>query len=274
MKKIFNESHVFAGFHDWNEKDFFIQGFGYDNFNFIKPLKPFRIQKFYTIHFVLSGKGILNTNGKQYRVKKEDIFFLPPDSPISYYPDPDDPWQYIWFELNGENTEKYASVLGIDKDNPIIKSCDFMSAYYSLYSVISKLEKNLTVGYYEVLAAFYKFLDINTQRADNNSENFSETVISYLLCHYQNPRLSIEDISRDFRISHSYLCKIFKRDTGKPIVRHLTEIRLREACRLLKTTSLGIKEIAYSAGFSDEIYFMKVFKKNIGTTPKKYRNEN
>jgi AraC-like DNA-binding protein len=49
------------------------------------------------------------------------------------------------------------------------------------------------------------------------------------------------------------------------------EIRLDQACRLMKSTELTIEEIALKVGYSDYFYFNKVFKKHYGLTPARFK---
>lgn len=271
MENIFSRPALYAGFSRCPEHDFFITGIGYNNFKYIEPRTTGRIQHINTLHLVLAGSGTLNLGKKTYHVKSHDIFFIPPDVTLSYYPDSGNKWQYIWFEFVGANSEIYAEHMGLSAENPIKACNDYNTAFYGLYSIFKKLEHNGCVGYYEVLSSFYRLLDTNAASEIKRPESFSEAVISYLLCHYQTPGLTAENICRDFRISHSYLCRLFRRETGKSLMQHIIDIRISEACRLLCSTNLSVKEIAYSVGFNDDVHFIKSFKKHIGTSPTTYR---
>ena len=48
-------------------------------------------------------------------------------------------------------------------------------------------------------------------------------------------------------------------------------MRIRTAKTLLSNYGVTIKEAAFSCGFSDEKYFMKVFKNLEGITPAQYK---
>lgn len=199
------------------------------------------------------------------------MFFIPPGATLAYYPDDENKWQYIWYSFTGEKSETYAERMNLSLQKPIIHCHDYNAVFYGIYSIFKKLERKKPVGYYETLSSFYRLLDANSTESEEKSESFSEAVISYLLCHYQTPGLTVNNICHDFRISHSYLCKIFRRETGKSLIQHIIDIRLQEACRLLVSRELTVKEIAYSVGFNDDVHFIKTFKKHIGMTPTEYR---
>jgi AraC-like DNA-binding protein len=57
---------------------------------------------------------------------------------------------------------------------------------------------------------------------------------------------------------------------GKSPIDYLTEYRINEACKLLRSGSLSIAEVAVSVGFFDQFYFSRVFKKSQGMPPSKY----
>lgn len=73
-------------------------------------------------------------------------------------------------------------------------------------------------------------------------------------------------------MSPVYLSFLFKQVEGVNLSDYLTEIRLGEAKRLLATTSLKTYEVAVRAGYADEKYFSRLFKKRTGLTPTEYRN--
>ena len=75
-------------------------------------------------------------------------------------------------------------------------------------------------------------------------------------------------------MSTSRFSSIFKEATGRTFTEVLIEVRIRNAKRLLRQTSLRNYEIAEKVGFSDPHYFSHVFKKMTGKTPKEYAREN
>ena len=52
---------------------------------------------------------------------------------------------------------------------------------------------------------------------------------------------------------------------------YLTEVRIRKARHLLSHTDNTLEQIAADTGFQDKFYFTKVFKRQTGITPGKYR---
>jgi AraC family cel operon transcriptional repressor len=71
--------------------------------------------------------------------------------------------------------------------------------------------------------------------------------------------------------SREYVCRLFKKATGSTIGVYLNKIRIEHACSLLKNTEADIIDIALESGFENLSTFYHLFKKEIGVSPKQYR---
>lgn len=247
-----------------------VLGVGYDNFEITKPILNFRIQKICTWHFIFSGSGTFETEDKKIRLKSGDMFFIPPDVKMRYYPDENNPWKYAWFTLNGETSEYYSSLLGFSKENYVLKNSYSDITDGILKNLLSNLSEG-SDGHFGILSAFYKIMDLYVSRVPSGGMiNVKEVIDSNCMSQF----FSIEQLCRDIGISHAHLLRLFKAEYGQTLISYITEKRLAWACELLKTTDLSVKAVALSCGFSDEIHFMKTFKKSIGITALKYRKQN
>lgn len=83
--------------------------------------------------------------------------------------------------------------------------------------------------------------------------------------------LTIESISKGINVSKSVLYRLFHTHYGKTLGSFVNLKRIEYACTLLFDTKMSIEEISEEAGFSSASYFSKTFKKEMGTSPLKYR---
>jgi YesN/AraC family two-component response regulator len=83
--------------------------------------------------------------------------------------------------------------------------------------------------------------------------------------------LTLHSLANNQSISPGYLSTVFKKETGKTVTAYIREKRMRHACHLLGSTNLQIQTVALHCGMPDVHYFTKTFKKEIGKTPKQYR---
>ena len=83
--------------------------------------------------------------------------------------------------------------------------------------------------------------------------------------------LDVDRICREFRISRTKLYETIRPYTDGGIASFIKRTRLEYAKELIRTTDLSIPEIASTCGFSDYNYFLRVFKKQYGTSSKALR---
>ncbi len=95
-----------------------------------------------------------------------------------------------------------------------------------------------------------------------------DAILSYLNNNIQYP-ISIGDLSKQFYISESYICRIFKSATGTTINKYMTARRISIAKSLL-AEGIGVSDVCERCGFSDYSNFLKAFTKSVGISPKKY----
>ena len=91
---------------------------------------------------------------------------------------------------------------------------------------------------------------------------------------YISERIKVKDIAEHLGISVSYLSQEFSKETGKSISDYIREKKIEIARDMLTNTDLSISEIAYRLSFSSQSHFIQTFSYLMGTTPKKYRDEN
>ncbi len=94
----------------------------------------------------------------------------------------------------------------------------------------------------------------------------------YVNQHYME-NIDLNTAASLVNISASHLSSIFKKETGKNFSAYLTEVRMKEAGRLLKDPHMLIYEVAEKTGYANSGYFGKAFKKYFGITPEEYRKD-
>lgn len=132
---------------------------------------------------------------------------------------------------------------------------DYIKGY--IYLTISALERQ-------------NVLTDSNQLYHSESIRRLEPVFQYICQHYDQP-VTLEDMSRTMNLNPSYLCRMFKQATGSTINSYLNFVRIYEAEKLLRTSSMSITEIGMATGFSDPVYFDRVFKRFKGCTPSAYK---
>jgi two-component system response regulator YesN len=89
---------------------------------------------------------------------------------------------------------------------------------------------------------------------------------------YASQDTCLSSVSEQVHLSPNHFSTIFSQECGVTFIEYLTEVRIEQAKKLLKTTDMKGSDIAYETGFSDPHYFSFIFKKTTGLSPREYRN--
>lgn len=108
------------------------------------------------------------------------------------------------------------------------------------------------------------------QESDNDIAGKARCIIDEM---YSDPLLSLRMISEEIGISQSYVSRMFKKKYGIGIAQYINQVRVEGAKKLIRSGSQNIKAISMQVGFSSDVQFIRVFKKQEGITPGTFRTE-
>src|SRR5580692_482743 len=84
---------------------------------------------------------------------------------------------------------------------------------------------------------------------------------------------AIRDLAAEFRLSPTYLQRLFKNETGICMGEWLSEQRLQRAAYLLSNSYLSIKEITHAVGYEHTSSFIRAFERRFERAPARYRKQ-
>ena len=98
----------------------------------------------------------------------------------------------------------------------------------------------------------------------------TKEIISYIDFHYTED-LNLNYFAGMFNMSKTYLSNLFKKETGVTLTDFIHQVRMRKAITLINSSALPITAIATACGYNDINYFIRVFKRTYGLSPKQYQ---
>ncbi|MFC4599951.1 response regulator [Cohnella hongkongensis] len=104
----------------------------------------------------------------------------------------------------------------------------------------------------------------------DSSHSLVRKLQSYIEAHYQE-ELSLQKLAQRFYVNASYCSYIFKEKTGMNISEFVLAKRIAKAKELLERTDYPLDRIARLVGYSNDKYFIRIFKKTTGVTPQAFR---
>ncbi len=84
--------------------------------------------------------------------------------------------------------------------------------------------------------------------------------------------LSTAELATEANVHPVHLASVFRQFYRETMGEYVQKLRIAHALKLLLNKEIPLVEIAYSAGFSDQSHFTRIFKRVVGITPGAFRN--
>lgn len=244
--------------------------------------------------FVLEGTLFINSNNTNYTVHKNQFIILKAGEEHFGYKESNGSLKYYWVHFSNTvnlKEKKIINYITSDKSSLLNQEQSFQKASFYYFPETGTFENNT-----RFLLLFRQMMDFSldnninktildyslsilmmefSQSLHKQNENSNKEIPSIIsdICHwiknnYQN-NFTIEELSQEFKYQSSYLSNLFSKNMNMSIIQYTNRVRISAAKNLL--SNFSVKETAYSCGFDDEKYFMKIFKKIEGITPGQYK---
>lgn len=117
-----------------------------------------------------------------------------------------------------------------------------------------------------------KLYEFNPERAPHKSQRIEQikVVLEHIEKEYASP-LSLEKLAQIAGMNPNYFCRMFKEIIQTTPIEYLLQYRIEQAAMRLTTADISVTEAAMACGFNDYSYFIRVFKRVKGVTPKQYQ---
>lgn len=216
----------------------------------------------------LSGSANFSLNGECYALRKGFTLHAGPNMEIAIEVTSDEQWHYAVLHY-----EVVAGAVSLKNDHFGIDSGENHKIDYFVQQLIetdkipgdlNKLKcKSIFIHLVEMLLICAKM---------KTTSNVVDHAMSFMSENYAEP-IAIAEIAEEVGCDRRRLAYLFDKQVGMSPIQFLTEIRLKHAKDLLRTTTMPVKEIADLVGYQDSFYFCRVFKKQYQLTPTEYRKQ-
>ncbi len=151
-----------------------------------------------------------------------------------------------------EMLELYRALPELSKDS-LMQMGRMLMLYFSKVSTVKMAFQNVDGEQYETLPLAERVRDII-------NKNYMYDI-------------SLQYLSGCVFLSREHIARVFKQKYGVGVTGYLTEVRIKNAKRLLQNSEIPVSNIAVNVGFNDANYFARVFQKHIGMTPTAFREK-
>ena len=159
--------------------------------------------------------------------------------------------------------------LGITIFNPVYHNMEHLMEFW--HNSIKRInENNITILTESVLLYTLSYINNATEYEHKNNDNIFEKIVDYIDNHYRDVDISLKKLSDIFSYTEKYLSHLFKKKMDISFKSYINKLRIQYAYKLIENNETSVSQIAFSCGYSDSLYFSKVFKKTHGISPTQY----
>ena len=243
-----------------------------------------------------SGRGTFELNGVLHRLEPHDVYVLPWNRRITYFPSAADPMYTAhvhlvpWYRPGSrwvpnvpheKNEPEFDSPdrrdvawplmagpvrLRTEADEPLGRLIDYTTRWF-LRSQRDEAEARALGLLLE--REVWRAASAMIEPAASRPEELRRLLVHVEKGYHLAPR--IEDLAAIIGRSRSHVLKLFRRHLGVSAKGHVVGRQLKEARELLLSTTLAVAEIGKAVGLPDPYHFSKLFRRHVGLSPREFR---
>ena len=218
------------------------------------------------IILTVGGTGEFNFDNQKITISVGQLIFG--FSGETFYVTNDDSLEYLYISFNGNRTEELFKRFNINKYNRVFSNQQGLIPFWTNSLTRAEIDNIDLLSEGVLLYSLSKLKKYNVIK-----EDVVNKIIEYVDKNFDDVDLSLQKIADNWSYNSKYLSIVFKKRTGIGFVEYLKNIRLKHAVFLIEKGVNSVKNIAYLCGFKDSMYFSKVFKQDLGVSPKEYINK-
>lgn len=223
------------------------------------------------------GRGWIEIDSQRIGLAPEQAAWIPAGLAHSYGADSDQPWTLAWVHLRGAHVAAIQRWLGFDRKQVTASVPNAIELIASVDRVSTALRPPHHETDLLLAAAFTRQLLIDIKRLrdklSDHHPDLAERVratADWMRDHVDRP-IRLAELAGRAQLSVSRYSEVFKQIHNCPPMAYCTSQRVRKACEILAATTLKVHEVAEQVGYDDPLYFSRVFKKVMGSSPRQYR---
>ncbi len=276
-----DNNYSFSIFPNENFVDLSIFQYGWEA---CKPMHSFgpAVRNHYLFHLVLSGKGVLRSADadgidREYELSAGNGFLICPGQVNTYWADSTDPWTYAWVEFDGIQAQKRLEQAGLDQQHPIYRSRS-ASLHQPVQQEMEAIGRSKDASPMYLMGHLYLMLDALMQasatrrevRNQSQKSFYVQEAVNFIAQNYHRD-IDVQQVASACNLNRTYFGRLFRQVMGSTPQEYLIRFRLAKSMELMRTADYSIGQIAAMVGYPNPLHFSKVFKKEIGVSPRTWR---
>jgi len=231
--------------------------------------------EFVLIQYTISGRGQLMYHDENYVLTPGQAMILHFPDDNRYWLAPGDSWEHAYACLHGREvlrawrtvSDRLGPILPLTKDSVVLRTF--------LELVRATLDDALTNPFMASAQAYALAMALLASvpaQADAGSEHPGVQQAKAWARQHASEDIGVADLARIAGLSRFHFSRLFQRQEGRTPATWITDLRLRQATRLLRDPASTIASVAASCGYRDPAYFSRTFRRSFGVSPGEFRS--
>jgi len=239
--------------------------------------------KGYIINYTCQGEGTLFSGDDSFDVEKGDLLLFPPNAQHFYHRKTNsNQWNHRWIYFRSRASWQHFLDWHYKKKGVYITrgsglTNETKSTIEQLFVDIETYTKSKELYRYDLAINLLEQLLIRCKLTQPNiiKKPLDARVVEAMNFIAQNlsKDYSLENIATHVCLSSSRIGHLFRNEVGITTTQWRDDQRITKAKQLLVTSQNSINHIGRLIGYSDPLYFSRVFKRKVGLSPKQYRDQ-
>ena len=231
----------------------------------------------YQLLYLSAGKACFCLEGRMQEIPAGYmVLYRPGESQQYYYYAKDTPEVY-WIHFSGFEAAHILDKIGFSDVH--VLSCGMSFHYPELFRQIIQELQLKRPCFEELLCCYLQqiFTEIHRNQLEISADKYRHMEDMEAAVHFFNEfftqDISIGQNARENHMRVSWFIRSFRHYMGMTPMQYITSIRINKARELLKNTDYSIQEISALSGYENPLYFSRIFHKQTGYSPSRYRRE-
>lgn len=237
-----------------------------------KGIHPDRTTDYFVLIFVRTGKLKIQEEKCAFTIQPHESFILRPYKRHwgieAYKPDLSFYWMHFVPDKHG-GPEKLSLF-----QHSIVERPNVMTEYFRRYLDDQENGKLSSVTRRMLATLLLSEVALRQKKREEDGNSQLAAQVDEYIAKFFNQPIGTSEIAQSLRFNADYLERLYHRFYGTTITQSIHRRRIGEARVLLRETHLNVNQIAHESGFTDVVYFRRIFKRQCGMTPLAFRKLN
>lgn len=224
----------------------------------------------YKLFYIYKGSCVVNVDGTNHAVEADCSILIFPFQ--KYRLEQADNLKFYWIEFNGFAAASAISQIDFTRTSPTVGRLEVpdFERFFLIPDCRSKQKYELFRNGSVVLLIISYYLE-KFPSSGKRENSYVYAARLFIEQNFSTPGFSVNKVVDHLKIDRSHFYRIFKNETGISPVDYINRQRISRAEMLLSNLRMSIKDVAFSVGYTDQMYFSRVFKRLNGNTPSEFR---